>query len=123
MATAQIEGEILQVNSVRASAARRLGLPDAFDTARDARTEATLDVLQAAVNQWQNPLLDGDLFDWHAALFPTGRSGVTRIATGVYRSHAEPMQIVTPRLGKPYMLHYQAPASADVPAYMTLLLQ
>jgi Fic family protein len=123
VATAQIEGEILQVNSVRASAARRLGLPDPSDTARDARTEATLDVLQAAVNQWQRPLLDGDLFDWHAALFPTGRSGVTRIVTGAYRSHAEPMQIVTPRLGKPDVVHYQAPASADVPAHMTLLLQ
>ena len=105
VATAQIEGEILQVSSVRASAARRLGLPDASDTARDARTEATLDMLQAAVNQWQSPLLDGNLFDWHAALFPTGRSGVTRIATGAYRSHAEPMQIVTLRLGKPDVVH------------------
>lgn len=123
VATAQIEGEILQVNSVRASAARRLGLEQASDTVRDARTEATLDVLQAAVNQWQRDLRHDDLFDWHAALFPTGRSGITRIATGAYRSHAEPMQIVTPRLGKPDVVHYQAPASADVAAHMTLLLQ
>ena len=56
MATAQIEGEILQVNSVRASAARRLGLADAKATERDARTEATLDVLQAAIAQSQQPL-------------------------------------------------------------------
>lgn len=123
VATAQIEGEILQVNSVRASAARRLGLPEASDVARDARTEATLDVLQAAVNQWQRPLVDEDLFAWHGALFPTGRSGITRIATGVYRTHAEPMQIVTPRLGKPDVVHYQAPASADVPAHMAQLLR
>ena len=123
VATAQIEGELLQVNSVRASAARRLGLPEASDVARDARTEATLDVLQAAVNQWQRPLADEDLFAWHAALFPTGRSGITRIATGVYRTHAEPMQIVTPRLGKPDVVHYQAPASADVPAHMAQLLR
>lgn len=123
VATAQIEGEILQVNSVRASAARRLGLPEASDVARDARTEATLDVLQAAVNQWQRPLVDEDLFAWHAALFPTGRSGITRIATGVYRTHAEPMQIVTPRLGKPDVVHYQAPASVDVLAHMAQLLR
>lgn len=50
-AIAQIEGEILQVNSVRASAARRLGLKDAKALERDARTEATLDVLQAATGQ------------------------------------------------------------------------
>lgn len=123
VATAQIEGELLQVNSVRASAARRLGLPLASLTARDARTEATMDVLQAAVNQWQRHLTHEDLFAWHAALFPTGRSGITRIATGLYRTHPEPMQIVTPRLGKPDVVHYQAPASADVPVQMDHLLR
>lgn len=123
VATAQIEGEVLQGNSVRASAARRLGLPDASSLARDARTEATLDVLQAAVSQWQRPLTQEDLFAWHAALFPTGRSGITRITTGAYRTHAEPMQIVTPRLGKPDLVHYQAPASAEVLAHMQQLLQ
>ena len=123
IATAQIEGEVLQINSVRASAARRLGLPDASATARDARTEATLDVLQAAVANWQHPLAAEHLFDWHAALFPTGRSGVTRIATGTYRTHAEPMQIITPRLGKPDIVHYQAPDSKDVPAHMAQFIQ
>jgi Fic family protein len=123
VATAQIEGEVLQVNSVRASAARRLGLPGAGAAPRDARTEATLDVLQAAVSQWQRPLTQDDLFAWHAALFPTGRSGLSRIVTGGWRTHAEPMQIVTPRLGKPDVLHYQAPASADVPAHMAAWLQ
>lgn len=123
VATAQIEGEVLQISSVRASAARRLGLPDASILARDARTEATLDVLQAAVSQRQRPLTQEDLSAWHAALFPSGRSGVTRITAGAYRTHAEPMQIVTPRLGKPDVVHYQAPASADVPAHMRQLLQ
>ncbi|MDO5623536.1 MAG: Fic family protein [Pseudomonadota bacterium] len=123
IATAQIEGEVLQVNSVRASAARRLGLPGAGTAPRDARTEATLDVLQAAIGQWQRPLSQDDLFAWHAALFPTGRSGLSPIVTGSWRTHAEPMQIVTPRLGKPDVLHYQAPAFADVPAHMAAWLQ
>lgn len=123
IATAQIEGEVLQVNSVRASAARRLGLPSASATVRDARTEATLDVLQAAVGQWQRPLAQDDLFAWHAALFPTGRSGLQAIVTGGWRTHAEPMQIVTPRMGKPDVVHYQAPASADVTAHMAAWLQ
>ena len=122
IATAQIEGEVLQVNSVRASAARRLGLPGGGEAARNARTEATLDVLQAAVDHWARPLTNDTLFAWHAALFPTGRSGVTRIVVGAYRTHAEPMQIVTPRLGRPDIVHYQAPDSADVPAQMNLLL-
>ena len=176
IATAQIEGEVLQVNSVRASAARRLGLPGASAAPRDARTEATLDVLQAAIGQWQQPLTQNDLFAWHAALFPTGRSGLSQIVTGGWRTHAEPMQIVTPTVpriaprdgvrgalathggvavlaqtpglacgqrlatdaddaapirparrsaapGKPDVLHYQAPASADVPAHMAAWLQ
>lgn len=123
MATAQIEGEILPLHSVRASAARRLGLPDATPTPRDARTEATLDILQAAAAQWQQALTNEQLLAWHAALFPTGYSGITRIATGQYRTHAEPMQIVTARLGKPDVVHYEAPPSGDVPAHMQALLQ
>ena len=122
IATAQIEGEILQVNSVRASAARRLGLQDAKALERDARTEATLDVLQAAIQQSHQTLTHQTLHSWQAALFPTGRSGIQKIRTGAYRDHAEPMQIVTPRLGKPDIVHYQAPDSADVQAQMTRLV-
>jgi len=108
LATAQIEGEQLQLNSVCASAARRLGLADGSGAPRDARTEATLDVLQAAVSRWQQPLTEEDLFGWHAALFPTGRSGVTRITTGGWHTHAELMQIVTPGIGKPDVVHWEA---------------
>jgi Fic family protein len=122
VATAKIEGEQLQLNSVRASAARRLGLADASAVARDPRTEATLDVLQAAVSRWQHALGKQDLFDWHAALFPTGRSGATRIISGGWRTHEEPMQIVTPRIGKPDVVHYEAPPSSDVAAQMRALL-
>ena len=122
LATANIEGEVLQVNSVRASAARRLGLAEARATGavpkQDVRTEATLDVLQAAVEQWSRELTEDDLRAWHAALFPTGRSGIMRIVTGAYRTHPEPMQIVTPRIGKPDVVHYEAPPSLNVPALM-----
>jgi Fic family protein len=123
IATAKIEGEALQLNSVRESAARRLGLAHAAASTGDARTEATLDVLQAAVSHWDRPLKNSDLFAWHAALFPTGRSGVARIVTGHWRTHVEPMQIVTPRLGRPDLVHYTAPASADVPHHMRLWLE
>ena len=123
IATAQIEGEVLQAHSVRASAARRLGMDNASTITRDARTEATLDVLQAAIEQRQEPLSHALLHGWHAALFPTGRSGIQTICAGAYRNHPEPMQIVTPQLGKPDIVHYQAPDSAKVPSQMMQLIE
>jgi Fic family protein len=122
LATAKIEGEVLQLNSVRASAARRLGLVPDPTAHKDERTEATLDVIQAAMKSWQKPLTHADLCGWQAALFPTGYSGVSRIEVGGYRSHPEPMQIVTQKLGHNDVVHYQAPDSKDVARQMTALL-
>jgi Fic family protein len=75
------------------------------------------------VTDWDRKVTSEHLFGWHAALFPTGRSGVTRIVAGAYRTHAEPMQIVTPRVGKPDVVHYEAPASTEVPNMMKALLR
>lgn len=122
LATAQIEGEVLQLNSVRASAARRLGLAPDPMAHKDERTEATLDVMQAATRSWRKRLAHEVLYSWQAALFPTGYSGVTKIDVGAYRTNAEPMQIVTQRLGKNDAIHYQAPDSKDVPTQMETLL-
>lgn len=122
LATAQIEGEVLQLNSVRASAARRLGLVPDPTAYKDERTEATLDVIQAAMHGWQQPLTHEDLYSWQAALFPTGYSGITKIDAGSYRTHVEPMQIVTQKLGHNDVIHYQAPDSKDVPMQMEALL-
>ncbi|MCE2856108.1 MAG: Fic family protein [Comamonadaceae bacterium] len=122
LATAQIEGEILQLNSVRASAARRLGLSDDKKIKRDARAEATLNVLQGALQNSHRALSHNILYDWQAALFPTGRSGTQKILTGAYRTHTEPMQVVTPKMGKPDVVHYQAPASAEVHAHMEVFV-
>lgn len=118
MATARIEGEELALESVRASAARRLGLAGAHARRRDDRTEATLDVLEAATANLDAPLDAERLGHWHAALFPTGRSGARPITTGRWRTHAEPMQIVTPRIGAPDIVHYEAPPSDGVDAEM-----
>lgn len=122
LATAQIEGEVLQLNSVRASAARRLGLAPDPTVHKDERTEATMDVIQVATSAWQHALTHETLHGWQAALFPTGYSGVTKIGAGRYRTHAEPMQIVTQRLGKNDVVHFQAPDSKDVPPQMQALL-
>ena len=125
IATAQIEGETLQIDSVRASAARRLGLTQSSRAAlkqREPRVEATLDVIEAALKGWAIPLSAKRFFAWHAALFPTGHSGVERIVVGGWRKHADPMQIVTPRLGKPDIVHYRAPDSKDVAGHMKQLI-
>jgi Fic family protein len=122
LATAKIEGEVLQLNSVRASAARRLGLVPDPTAHKDERTEATLDVIQAAMKTWRQPLSHSDLHGWQAALFPTGYSGITRIDVGCYRTHMEPMQIVTQKLGHNDVVHYQAPDSKDVTRQMKALL-
>ena len=135
LATAQIEGEVLHPQSVRQSAARRLGLtiaaktitPSAkparknfkVDNAATPREEATLDVIQAAVSQYQQPLTEAQLLGWHASLFP-GR--FNRFTVGAYRSHDEPMQIVTPQLGKNDIIHYEAPPSKDVLANVQQLV-
>ena len=139
LATAQIEGEVLHPQSVRQSAARRLGLATAAktvakatapsakparknfknDNAAPLREEATLDVIQAAVSQYQQPLSEAQLLGWHASLFP-GR--MNRFTVGAYRSHVEPMQIVTPQLGKNDIIHYEAPPSKDVGAHMQQLV-
>ena len=123
LSTARIEGETLDLHSVRASAARRLGLAEGrASRRRDVRTEATLDVLEAATREPRHALSAEMLFGWQAALFPTGRSGVRPIAVGRWRDHADPMQIVTPRLGHPDLVHYEAPPSERVPAEMNRLL-
>jgi Fic family protein len=74
------------------------------------------------MKSWQKPLTHADLCGWQAALFPTGYSGVSRIEVGGYRSHPEPMQIVTQKLGHNDVVHYQAPDSKDVARQMTALL-
>lgn len=125
VATAQIEGETLQINSVRASAARRLGLGAGTTSSlkhREPRVEATLDVVEAALRDWPLPLSAKRMFAWHAALFPTGYSGVQQIVTGGWRRHEDPMQIVTPRLGKPDIVHYRAPDSHEVADQMKALI-
>jgi Fic family protein len=121
--TALIEAEVLQLYSVRASVARRLGLsgtPNRQDTA----TEGMLDILQSALSHSRQgkPITPALLHSWHASLFPTGRSGIRPIAVGRYRNHAEAMQIVTPSLRGEDVVHFQAPPSSKVCAQMQELI-
>ena len=119
LATAQIEGQQLDLEAVRSSVARRLGL-DGEGGAPNAATrlvEGLVDVMQDAVERCTAPLDADRLWRWQSALFPGGTSGMARIAVGRWRDHADPMQIVSGPMGRE-MVHYQAPPSHQVPLEM-----
>ena len=104
--TAAIEGEILRRSSVRCSIRKRIGLPvDQEDW--DDRADGLITMLLDARDQAPKPLTTERLLSWHAALFPTGYSGLKKIRVGEYRGDEE-MQIVSGPVGKE-TIHYIAP--------------
>jgi Fic family protein len=121
MATAAIEGEELPVASVRSSVARRLGMTADFVASVPRNVEGLLDVMESAAADWDSSLTEERLCRWQAALFPAGGSALRQIEVGRYRSHEDPMQIVSGPLSKEHV-HYVAPPSAAVRAEMQLFL-
>jgi Fic family protein len=119
MATAAIEGEKLNLDVVRSSVCRRLGLANL--PANDRHVEGLIEVMQDATDGYQSVLDEDRLCRWQSALFPTGASGLRRIAVGKYRDHEDSMQIVSGPLGRE-TVHYIAPPSSDVAAQMQLFL-
>lgn len=113
----EIEGVLLNSDKVRSSIARHLGMDTAGLPQPDHYTEGVVQVMLDAVTHCEKPLTAERLFDWHAALFPTGRSGMYPIAVGTYRTDIEPMQIVSGAMGKE-KVHYEAPPSEAVPGLM-----
>jgi Fic family protein len=107
VATSAIEGERLDPNAVRSSLARRLGLPTAGLPAPPRSVEGLVDVLIDATKKLDKPLTVKMLCAWQASLFPTGRSGLTKIRVGQLRGTA-PMRIVSGPIGK-QRVHYEAP--------------
>lgn len=120
--TSEIEGEHLNVASVRSSIARRLGVDIGSLAPVDRHVEGVVEmVLDATINS-ASPLTPGRLFGWHAALFPTGYSGMTGIATGTWRDDASgPMQVVSRPIGR-QRVHFEAPPAACLPAEMARFL-
>ena len=119
LATAAIEGEQLNLESLRSSVAHRLALADA--PGADRSVEGLVQVMQDALANHSAALDLDRLCRWQSALFPGGTSGITRIAVGRVRSHADAMQIVSGALGRE-VVHYEAPPSAQVTAEMDSFL-
>lgn len=122
VATAAIEGETIDIAAVRSSVARRLGIAPDFAAAVPRSVEGLLDVMEDAAAGWDTDLTHERLCRWQGALFPAGHSLLRPVATGRYREHDEPMQIVSGPLGKE-TVHYEAPPSREVPREMSRFLE
>src|ERR1039457_171642 len=93
--TSEIEGEKLDAGQVRSSIARRLGIDIGALTPADRTGEGVVEMMLDATRHSSQPLASERLFAWHASLFPTGRSGMTKIKTGTWRDDSTgPMQVV-----------------------------
>lgn len=104
-----IEGESLDPDEVRSSIARKLGLDVAGLPKPSRSVDGVVEMMLDATQQFHRELAAERLFGWHASLFPTGHSGIHRIAVGQWRNdEAGPMQVVSGPIGKE-KVHFQAP--------------
>jgi Fic family protein len=107
--TSEIEGEKLDAAQVRSSLARRMGIDIGALPPIDRSVEGIVEVMLDATRNHAEPLTQERLFDWHAALFPTGRSGMRRITVGGWRTgESGAMQVVSGPIGRE-KAHYEAP--------------
>ncbi|AVW89822.1 Fic family protein [Celeribacter baekdonensis] len=112
--SSEIEGETLDKKQVRSSIARKLGLDVGGLVAADRHVDGIVEMMLDATQKFSDPLTEDRLFGWHAALFPTGRSGMTKITVGDWRRETSgPMQVVSGAYGKE-RVHFEAPAAGRV---------
>lgn len=108
--TSEIEGERLDAQQVRSSLARRMGMDIGALRPIDRNVEGIVEIMLDATRKYDAPLTQERLFSWHAALFPTGRSGMRRIVAGAWRAEdSGDMQVVSGPIGRE-TVHYEAPS-------------
>src|SRR6476660_2011365 len=114
-----IEGQELNPESVRSSLARRMGLEAAGARPVDRNVEGIVEMMLDVTQHYATPLTEERIFGWHAALFPTGRSGMRKIKTGAWREG--PMEVVSGPEGKE-KIHFEAPEAKHVQPEMKRFL-
>lgn len=120
--SSEIEGERLDRNQVRSSIARQLGMDVGGLIKSDRQVEGVVEMMLDATQKFNKSLSIERLFGWHAALFPTGRSGLTKIRAGGLRDDGTgPMQVISGPVGKP-KVHFQAPDAERLRLEMRLFL-
>lgn len=116
--TSEIEGEHFNTDQVRSSVAQKLGMDIGGSIPADRHVEGVVDMLLDATQHYERHLDDERLFGWHAAMFPTGRSGINKITVGSWRTpETGAMQVVSGAMGKE-LVHFKAPLSENVPKEM-----
>ena len=120
--TSEIEGERLNVQSVRSSIARRLGVDIGALGPVDRHVEGVVEMVLDATANCNASVTRDRLFGWHAALFPTGYSGLTQIIIGGWRDDAAgPMQVVSGPVGR-QRVHFVAPPAKRLESEIDLFL-
>ncbi len=120
--SSEIEGERLDRMQVRSSLARRLGMDISGLTPADRNTEGVVEMMLDATQNFIAPLTAERLFNWHASLFPTGRSGISKITVGNWRNDKKgPMRVVSGPIGRE-RIHFQAPAAGRLNLEMRTFL-
>jgi Fic family protein len=118
-----IEGESLPPDEVRSSIARQLGLETAGLPQPRREVEGVVEMMLDATQRHTKPLTRQRLFGWHAALFPTGHSGMHRITTGAWRTaKSGPMRVVSGPVGRE-RVHFEAPDAARIETEMAAFLE
>ncbi len=121
--SSEIEGENLDPDQVRSSIARRLGMDIAGAVPADRNVEGVVEMMLDATQNFQKPLSEERLFSWHAALFPTGRSGMQKIIVGAWRDDSKgPMEVISGPMGKE-TVHYEGPAAALLAREMSQFIE
>ena len=120
--SSEIEGEKLNPESVRSSLARRLGMDIGALAPADRHVDGVVEMVLDAIQRYDQSLTEQRLFGWHAALFPTGYSGMMKIAVGAYRADVGgPMQVVSGGVGRE-RVHFEAPPTERLAQEMARFL-
>ena len=121
--SAEIEGELLNPEQVRSSIAYRLGMEFAGAVMSDRNVDGMVEMMIDATHNCFKPLTEDRLFDWHAALFPMGRSGMFKITVADWRKDITgSMQVVSGHAGKE-KVHFQAPDAELIKTEMDRFLE
>ena len=121
--TSEIEGESLDREQVRSSLARRLGMDIGGLVPADRAVDGVVEMMLDATQRFAAPLAEDRLFGWHAALFPTGRSGLHPVRAGAWRDgRSGPMQVVSGPMGRE-RTHFEAPHADRIPGEMAAFLE
>ncbi len=117
--TSAIEGEVIDPDAIRSSVGSHLGIPDAgLKFVQDRKADGLVQILLDATNNHTQELTPDRLFAWHAALFPTGYSGMSQINVGQWRDDKQgAMQVISGPVGN-RKVHFEAPPASLINSEM-----